>query len=471
MCFQLARSKAVAVALGPDGVGAISLIDQSAGLVAQISTFSLPFAAVKFLSAAHGRSHQSFASLYAALVRAVLIVSLVGTVFGTALLIWWPAILGDELVRYAGIGVLALLAIPATNLVSLLTNTIAAARRMHASAAYGAYSAAILALLCTGGVLLAGLRGYYLGNLVALAALALGGLWYLAKREKLAIFARGVSLWHEMRRSPEVINFAISLYVVSFSMPVAYMIARYAVLNSRGLEEAGLLQSAMALSLALAAVMRQAGTTFLIPAMNRAGKAEEKFHEAVEYMRAFSLVIAVVAVPLVLFPDWWLPLLYSRRFLDASPYVYLFVLGKTLELLAGIILAVLVGLDHIGTQAWIALCSLASLAVVAWLLVPRYGIAGVGIAVVLYGLLIFALAAWRLWTLHRFSMLRAMGWLPVGVVLLIGACGMLAVRFPSNSAGSTLMKGAICLFLAFLGLKILRDRDGSFARNWVHRRP
>jgi enterobacterial common antigen flippase len=470
MCFQLARSKAVAVMLGPNGVGAISLIDQSAGLVAQICTFSLPFAAVKFLSAAHGQGQHRFASLYAALLRAVLIVSLVGTAFGIALLIWWPVMLGEELARYAGIGVLALLAIPATNLVSLLTSTMAAARRAHASAAYGAYNAAILSMLCTGGVLLAGLRGYYLGNLLALAALALGGLWYLSKREGLAIFAQGVSLWHEMRRSPGVIHFAVSLYVVSFSMPAAYLIARYAILNSQGLEGAGLLQSAMALSIALTLVMRQSNMLFLTPAMNRVGKAEEKLSEAVEYLRAFSLVIALVAVPLVLFPDWWLPLLYSRRFLDAAPYVYLFVLAQTLKLLAGIVLAVLVGLDHIITQVWVTLCGLASLAAIAWILAPLCGIAGVGVATLFDGLLVFALATWRLWALTRFSILPAMGWLPAGVVLLIGSCGVLAVRFPSNTPGSILLKSTICLFLGLAALKILRVGDRDFARNWLHRR-
>src|SRR5439155_15375257 len=149
------------------------------------------------------------------------------------------------------------------------------------------------------------------------------------------------------------------------------------------------------------------------------------------------------AVPLVLFPDWWLPLLYSRRFLAASPYVYLFVLAQTLKLLAGIVLALLVGLDHIGTQVWVTLCGLASLIVVAWFLVPGYGIAGVGLAILFDSLFVFALAAWRLWTLHRFAILRAMGWLPFGVLLLIGSCGVLAVRFPINTAGSIQVKGAI----------------------------
>src|SRR5262249_50288423 len=154
---------------------------------------------------------------------------------------------------------------------------------------------------------------------------------------------------------PKVISFALSLYLVSFSMPIAYLIARYAVLNSQGLEGAGLLQSAMALSLALTMVMRQGNMLFLTPAMNRVGKAEEKFREAVEFLRAFSMVIALFAAPLVLFPDWWLPLFYSRRFIAASPYVYVFVLAQALELLAGIVLALLVGLDRIGTQLWVTL--------------------------------------------------------------------------------------------------------------------
>ncbi len=471
MSFQLIRSKVIAVKLGPGGVGAISLIDQVAGLVAQVCTFSLPFAAVKFLSAAHSENQRDFARLYAAFVRVLLLVSLAGMAAGVALLYGWPAVLGRDLSQYAGIALLALLAIPATNLFSLLTNAMAAARRIHASALYGVYNAAALAVLCTAGVLLAGLRGYYIGNFLALTGLVVGGLIYLYRREKLSIAAERLSLWRELRRYPKVISFAASLYLISFTLPVVYLIARYAVLNAQGLEAAGLLQSAMALSLALTLVMRQSNMLFLTPAMNRVGAAEEKFHKAAEYLRAFSLVIAMVALPLVLFPDWWLPLLYSRRFLAATPYVYLFVLAQSIQLLAGVNLAVLVGLDHIATQVWVTLCGLAGLATLAWVLVPHYGIAGVALAILFGGILVFTLSAWRLWAMHRFAMHRAMGWLPVGMASLVGVCGAAAVWFPSNTPGSILVKGAICLLLGLVGIKILRDNDGSFAREWIQRRP
>src|SRR5262249_40758741 len=197
---------------------------------------------------------------------------------------------------------------------------------------------------------------------------------------------------------------------------------------------------------------------YLTPAMNRVGEAQEKFRAAAEYMRAFSLVIAMVSVPLVLFPDWWLRLLYSSRFLAASPFVYLFVLAQALQLLAGVVLAVLVGLDHIATQVWVTVSGLTGLAVIAWVLTPRYGSAGVGLAILFDGLLVFILAAWRLWAPHRFAIARTIGWLPLGMVFLIASCGILAVRLPSDTFGSILIKCAICLLLALLGLKILREK-------------
>jgi O-antigen/teichoic acid export membrane protein len=468
MCFQLPRAKVIAVTLGPDGVGVISLIDQVVGVLAQICTFTIPLAAMKFLSAAHSEDQQSFVGLYAAFLRALLVLSLAGTACGIALLIWWPAVLGHELARYTAVSVLALLAIPTTNLTALLTSAMAASRHTHAAAAYGAYNAAALALICTVGALLAGLFGYYLGNLIASAAVVVAGLWYLYRIEKLSVSAGEVSLWREITRRPDVISFSGSFYLISFALPAAYLIARYAVLNAEGLEGVGLLQSAMALSLALFTVMRLSNNVYLLPAMSRVGDAREKFGAAVEYLRTFSVMIAIVAVPMVLFPDWWLPLLYSRRFLDAAPYVYIFVLAQTLQLLAGIVLGgLLLGLGHIRTQVWVTLSGLASLAVIAWLLVPRCGIAGVGLAFLFDGLLIFILAAWRLWSLHRLPIARAMGFLPVGAVLLIACCGAFAQRFPSDTASNILIKGAICLFLTFVGVTTLRHKDGSFA--WWNR--
>jgi len=469
MGFTLVRSKIIAVAGGPASVGAISLIDQVVALVAQISTFSLPFASVKFLSAAHSESHEAFANLYMAFLRVLLRISLLGTGIGIALLVWWPAVLGRELVSYASIAILALLAIPATNLTGLLTNAMAAARRVRASGLYGVINTASLAGLCGAGILFGGLRGYYLGNLVAFIGLVVGGMLYLFRQEQLPIHAGRQNLLQELRRYPKVFSFAAALCLISFTLPVAYLLARYAVLRAQGLEAAGLLQSAMALGLALTAVMRQSNLLFLTPAMNRSGEDTEKFHKAVEFLRALSLAIGIIALPVVLFPDWWLFLLYSRKFLAAAPYVYLFVLAQTLELFAGVNIALLIGLDHIGTQVTVTLTGLAGLAALSWWLVPHYGIAGVAVAIIFDALLVFALSAWRLWQTHRLAIHRAMGWLPFSIALLIGICGAVAARFPGNTARGILIKMGVCAVFGLIGLRTLQSKNTSLLQELLQK--
>lgn len=315
MAFNLLRSKIVAVTVGPAGVGAISLIDQVAALVAQICTFSLPYAAVKFLSAAHSEGREAFTSQYVTFLRVLVIISVLGSGVGAALLWWWPAVLGRELVTYGSVVVVALLAVPALNLTALLTNAMAAAQRLRASALYGLLIAVALAVLSGAGVVLAGLKGYYVGNLLALVGLAAGGAFWFSRREGLWAPSGRINLWREMRRYPKVLNFAAALYVISFAFPMAYLIARYALLSAHGLEATGLLQSAMALGLALTAVMRPANALFLTPALNRNEEGSKKFHKAANYLRVLALIIGIAALPLVLFPDWWLLILYSRRFL------------------------------------------------------------------------------------------------------------------------------------------------------------
>src|SRR5260370_41054133 len=79
---NLLRSKVVAVLLGPEGVGVIGLVDQLVQLVLYASTLSLPFAAVRFLSRAHSEGQEAFTRSFGSFLRALLILTSVGTVLG-----------------------------------------------------------------------------------------------------------------------------------------------------------------------------------------------------------------------------------------------------------------------------------------------------------------------------------------------------------------------------------------------------
>jgi PST family polysaccharide transporter len=465
MGFTLMRSKIAAVVLGPEGVGAISLIDQVAALVGQVCAFSLPFAAAKFLSFAHSEGQEAFANLYFAFFRILLVLSLFGTGIGIVLVLLHPSLLGRGLAAYRGIAILAFLAIPATNLIMLLTSSISAARRVQASGLYGAIGALLLALLAGAGTYLAALRGYYWGNLLALVATVVVGTLYLYRSENLRIRHPGIRLLQQIRRYPKVTSLAASLYVTSFMMPLAYLIGRYSMLETHGLQAAGLLQAAMAQGLVLFAVMRQSNALFLTPAMNRAGGPQEKFRQAMEFLRVFSVLIGVIALPLVLFPDWWLRLLYSKTFLPATAFIFWFVIAQAVQLLAGVNLALLVGLDHIGAQAKITLCGFASLALLSWLLVPRLGIAGVGIAVLCNGLITFCLSAWRLWVLRGMAVHRAVGWLPLCVVFVIAVCGAVSARLGGNGWEQIILKAGIWIGFTIGALRLTPSKSGNLLKD------
>ncbi len=472
MGFTLVRSKVVAVTLGPAGVGAIGLIDQVTIMVAQICTFSLPFAAVKFLSEAHSESRQAFADLYIAFLRLLLLISVLGTGIGIALLLKWPAVLGQELAAYSGLVILALLSIPPINVSALVTNTVAAAQRARASAFYGFYVAASIAALAAGGAVWKGLRGYYWGNLIALLLVASGGVLYLRWREGLGIHRTQLSVYDELRSYPKVVGFAAALYVASFTGPMADLVARYAVLHSGGIAAVGLFQAAIGIAIAMRTVVRSSFAIFLTPAVNRRTEVSDKLEKSVEFLKALSIATGIMALPLVLFPDVFLFLLYSRKFVVAGPYVYLYVVAIMMQLFGAVNQALLVGLNRIGAYATTFVIGDLATALLSWWLVPHLGFNGVGIALLSNGVIVFGLTAYRLWSTHQVKIHEAMGVLPIGTVALVAATGGAATFFTANTPSIVVGKMLACAILGSM-LLVSAPHKGSnvFSSLWNSLKP
>ena len=68
MLAGLARTKVLAVLLGPAGVGIASVIDQVVSLVAQLGSLSIPFVGLKFLSRTRESGIAETRRIYFALV-------------------------------------------------------------------------------------------------------------------------------------------------------------------------------------------------------------------------------------------------------------------------------------------------------------------------------------------------------------------------------------------------------------------
>ena len=100
MVLLLARTKILAVMLGPAAVGTMSVIDKLTALVGQTLSLSLPFAALRFLPAALRESADEMDRLYRRM-RAVLLSTIApATIACVAVSLAAPAFWGAELVPH-----------------------------------------------------------------------------------------------------------------------------------------------------------------------------------------------------------------------------------------------------------------------------------------------------------------------------------------------------------------------------------
>lgn len=425
---SLIRTKVVAVLLGPDGVGVISIIDQLVLVVAQLSAFSLPFAAVKFLSRSHSQSDEAFKETYLAFLKTLLWVSSAGAGLAVGVVIFGSGVLGSRLIEYKFLVVLGLLAVPTVPIRGFFSNVLAAARHPRTAALTALGIGVVLVVAAYVGISLGGVAGFYWANLLAGSVILVGMLGIVRRTLGVPWFNWRANMLKELKRSPDIVPFCLILSIVSFTHPTALFVSRYAILSSHGEAMTGLLHAVLALGFALNMVLTPTNGLLLTPVMNRNIPKSEKFRNAIEYQRMLTLLLAVGAIPLVLFPKAILILLFSPAFAAASPYVFGFVVAEVALLHAGVYQAILIGLDDIKAHMVISVSGHICVAGMSWFLAPQYGIAGVACALIAGNTFILVATGARLLLAHQFrlqaSLAGFMAYLILGLVGIGALAGM-----------------------------------------------
>jgi O-antigen/teichoic acid export membrane protein len=213
-------------------------------------------------------------------------------------------------------------------------------------------------------------------------------------------------------------------------MSSALLVIRQSVLSEQGPTAAGLLQSAYALSLAIGMVLNPTNGLYLTPIMNRNLEPAEKIGTARAYQSRLMALLVLLGAPLVLAPKTCIYILFSSRFLDAADWVYLFVLAQMVFQLAGIYQAMLIGLDRLNAFAVSTFGGHATAGVVAWLIVPTWGVEGAALALLAGAS--FSCAVSLFWLHRQYGFLRALepfGFVAYGLIA-IPVAGYVALGFP-----------------------------------------
>lgn len=464
MLAGLARTKLLAVLLGPAGVGVASVVDQIVSLVAQLGSLSIPFVGLKFLARARDGAADETRHIYDALVMLLVVSSITAAAIGIGIAAIRPSFFGDALTPYRSVIIVALIGVPPFAIGPLLRNAMAALER-HRQSAVAAFIGAVLTVAAAAiGVEIGGLVGLYVANALVLVVMVVGMQWYLGRSLGLGLstdLAAGAAV-RALRSQPGLPRFAASMYVLALTSPFAYLLARSMLLSTHGAVEAGLVAAAYGIGVSIRLVLSQANGLYLMPLVNRHGPKTEKTSAVAEYLRILIVLVVLSTLIFVLFPAQWLRVLYSAGFLDAVPLVTVFVLAEAVLLVAGVYQALLIGFDDVsGYLACTVAGHLITIALARALVTSQGGV-GVGLAFLAGNSVILVASATRLLRAHGARQVFAP--LPPLVIALI-AIGAAGWWIPRASGPTAVWK--VSAYVAACGIAFLFLRPDE--RRWILR--
>lgn len=419
LLVAVARAKLGALALGREGLGVLGVLEAFVQIVAHLGSLGLPIAAVKFLSRAHGDGPAAFAAAYLRFRRAVLGSSGATAVLALAVVSLWPQALGPDLAPHRALVLLALLGAPLLPLRDLLTNALAAAHATRTAASL----ALLTGLAATAGALLGvlvygGIPGFLGGSLAGSALVLLLTAVRLPSALRLP---KGVAAARGLR--PEVTTTALVLWACYASYPLSELVSRHVVLARSGPAEAGLLKASLDLSNIVALLLGPVTALSLAPAVNRADAPEVKGRRALAFLRELALAAALLALPLVLFSQGILRLVFTAAFGEAAPALLLLTVGQVLRVLAGVFHALLIGLDDVKAYGGLVAVAQLGYALLAWRLGGVLGAKGVALAFVAANAALLLLTGARLAFRHHVRPSPGTAFFVGGSVLLCAALG------------------------------------------------
>ncbi|CAN5408510.1 lipid III flippase WzxE [soil metagenome] len=422
MAAGLARTKVLALLLGPAGLGIVGVIDQTISLVTHLGSLSFPFAALTFLSRRRGEGGQGFARLYLAFFKVLLAASLLATVLAIGVALWRTELIAAELAPYRMPLGMGLVGAPALAAASYLRSVLAAVERHHQAALFALLGGLALIGTSYAGVKLGGLTGLYVGNLAVALLMAPLIVRYLRRGGAVPGRGGGEPALRVLGQEPGLVGFCATIHLLSLFSPVAYLIARVAVLSHHGEVEAGLFYAGYGLAVAVRVVLSQANLLYLTPILNQPTSKAERAAAAAEYLRVLVVILMVGALAIALFPREWVLVLYSPRFAEAATFVAAFLLAEAILLLASVYQMLLIGFQDVRAHALIAVAGQVVLAALSLAWVPALGSLGVALAFVAgHGVILLLLLARLHLRHHAAALARPLPLLLVGLGVLAAA--------------------------------------------------
>ncbi len=426
---SLVRTKYIAVVLGPEGTGIIGIVDQVVQLTSFISAFSLPLVSVKFLSKAHSENNKEFLNTYTAFLNLLLIISITAGV--TLYLVTSSSLqlpLG-EINNYRAYLQIALLGIPAMMLGGFLSNTLASAEKPASAAKLSMSYSIALTIAVIIGISIAEIEGFYWANIISGLIITVGAIFYIRRKLRTPFFARDINPLKLLTHRPDITSFALLLFFASVTHSFSFFVARYAVLDNIGVAAAGLLHALFAIAISIDMLLTPVNGFFLTPRLNRNIDNLEKINLTIDFQKIQVLIMTVLVMPFVLFPELTIYLLFSEEFLSVAPYLFIFVLAQFIGQMGSVYQSLMIGFDDTKMFSLITCTSWIAFAAMSWLLTPEWGYWGIAFGFITSRFMMFYLSISFLKKHYPIKIPSKNAWLTFYCVALIALTGYFSSNF------------------------------------------
>lgn len=377
---QVFKMKFVALMLGPNGLGVISLINQFVQLVIQVSTLALPWVATRFMAVAHSHGHESFERKVWVFFKGILYLSLTGMAIA-AILIWkFDYLLATGFQTYRFLALISVSMVVPVALKGFLLSVFTTAGKYRFAAITMFWNAALGCGAMLAGTYLSGLHGFFVAQAIVEYLTVVYCLAKMAGELGVRPFSGKIEVFRELKALEGSLELVIYGSLLYFMAPSALLAVRYSLLKAGGEQLVGLYQAVHGLVLYITFALGQATSLYLDPILKRDIPLEEKLGTANQYLRKISLIIGSLMVWVVVFPEFFLQLLYSKAFLDGASFLYAFMLIEALNLVSGVYIGMLVGQNWYRTHFALGVVVHGSIGLLSWFIAPIWGIWGIVLA-------------------------------------------------------------------------------------------
>ena len=391
----MVRTKAVAVLLGPSGVGLVGLYVSITGLVSTIAQLGIDQSGVREVAEASGTGDpERVARVVKTLRRVCWLTGILGWLLTVALawpLSQWTFGSTERMWAVAVLGITVLIGAVTGGQTALLQGM----RRIGDLARIQVLSAIVTTFIAIGLYAWLGEKGI-IPVLIFTILVQLGVSWYFSRRIQIPKVPQS---WLETAANAKrLVGLGSAFMYGALLAAIVGVAIRSLIVRDLGLDANGIYQAAWGLSGMFAGFILGAMGTDFYPRLTAVAHDNEKVNQMVNEQTEIGILLALPGLLGTLaFAPWLMHLFYSEKFLHGAALLPWFVIGVFGQV-------IIFPLGYIqrakGAIRWIYIGQTEANAVnvlLCFILTKKYGIIGIGYAylahIIIHGIVVFAISA------------------------------------------------------------------------------